>query len=73
VIDTKVVNIDDVRCPAAMEPLTFVLELGPDGLQAAAATFDRARDGTMLAALLPAVRAADAGNTWAWLRANPWH
>jgi hypothetical protein len=63
-----------VRYPAAMEPLAFVLDLGPDGLRAAAATFDRTKDGQMLAALLPAaVRAADANNTLAWLRANPWH
>jgi hypothetical protein len=63
-----------VRYPAVVEPSAFVLERGPDGLRAAAATFDRARDGPMLAALLPeAVRAAEANNTLAWRRANPWH
>jgi len=63
-----------VRYPAAVEPSAFVLDIGPDGLQAAAATFDRARDGQMLATLLPeAVRAADANNALAWRRANPWH
>jgi hypothetical protein len=63
-----------VRYPATVAPSAFVLDLGPEGLQASAATFDRARDGPMLAALLPeAVRAADANNALAWRRANPWH
>jgi hypothetical protein len=63
-----------VRYPATVEPLAFVLDIGPEGLQATAATFDRARDGPMLAALVPeAVRVTDANNRLGWLRANPWH
>jgi hypothetical protein len=63
-----------VRYPAAAQPSAFVLEIGPDGLLATAATFDRARDGQILAALLPeAVRVTAANNTLGWLRANPWH
>jgi hypothetical protein len=63
-----------VRYPATVEPLAFVLDIGPEGLQATAATFDRARDGQMLAALVPeAVRVTDANNRLGWLRANPWH
>ncbi len=63
-----------VRYPAEAQPLAFVLDIGPDGLQARAATFDRARDGQMLAALVPeAVRMTAANNWMGWLRANPWH
>ena len=63
-----------VRYPAAAQPSAFVLDIGPDGLLATAATFDRARDGQILAALLPeAVRVTAANNTLGWLRANPWH
>jgi hypothetical protein len=63
-----------VAYPAGAEPLAFVLDIGPDGLHATAATFDRAKDGQMLAALVPeAVRATAANNTSGWLRANPWH
>ena len=63
-----------VRYPAAAEPLAFVLDIGPDGLQATAATFDRAKDGQILAALVPeAVRVTAANNRLGWLRANPWH
>ena len=39
--------------PAAVEPLAFVLDIGPEGLHGAATTFDRAKDLQMLAALLP--------------------
>src|SRR5450631_13790 len=42
-----------VRYPLASDPLTFVLDIGPDGLRASAATFDRAKDGQILAALVP--------------------
>lgn len=63
-----------VRYPAAVEPLAFTLDIGPEGVQATAATFDRAKDGQILAALLPeAVRTTDANNTLMWLRANPSH
>jgi hypothetical protein len=63
-----------VRYPPAAQPSAFVLDIGPDGLLATAATFDRARDGQILAALLPeAVRVTAANNTLGWLRANPWH
>ena len=63
-----------VRYPLAAAPLAFVLDIGPDGLQASAATFDRAKDGQILAALVPeAVRATAANNRLGWLRANPWH
>ncbi len=63
-----------VPYPAVPEPSAFVLDIGPDGLQASAATFDRARDGAMLAALVPeAVRITAANNWFGWIRANPWH
>lgn len=63
-----------VRYPVAAEPLAFVLDFGPDGLQAAAATFDRAKHGQIPAALLPeAVRVTAANNRVGWLRANPWN
>ena len=63
-----------VPYPAMPEPSAFVLDIGPDGLQASAATFDRARDGAMLAALVPeAVRITAANNWFGWIRANPWH
>jgi hypothetical protein len=63
-----------VRYPTVAEPLAFVLDIGPDGLQAIAATFDRPRDGQILAALVPqAVRVTAANNRLGWLRANPWH
>ena len=63
-----------VAYPAAAEPLAFVLDIGPDGLHATAATFDRAKVGPMLAALVPeAVRVTAANNESGWLRANPWH
>ena len=63
-----------VRYPAVAEPLAFVLDIGPDGLKATAATFDRARDAQILAALVPeAVRMTATNNRFAWLRANPWH
>ena len=62
-----------VRYPTA-EPLAFVLDIDPDGMQATAATFDRVRDQQILAALVPeAVRVTAANNTLGWLRANPWH
>jgi hypothetical protein len=63
-----------VRYPATAEPSAFVLDIGPDGVRAAATTFDRAKDGAILAALVPeAVRLTAANNTMGWLRANPWH
>src|SRR5216117_2230995 len=63
-----------VRYPAAAEPLAFVLDIGPDGLQATAATFDRVRDAQILAALVPeAVRMTATNNRLGWLHANPWH
>jgi hypothetical protein len=63
-----------VPYPVAAEPSAFVLDVGPDGVQASAATFDRVRDGQMLAALVPeAVRLTAANNRAGWLRANPWH
>jgi hypothetical protein len=63
-----------VRYPVASDPLTFVLDIGPDGVRAAAATFDSAKDRQILAALLPeAVRATAANNRLGWLHANPEH
>ena len=63
-----------VRYPAAAAPLAFVLDIGPDGLHASAATHDRGRDTQILAALVPeAVRMTATNNRFAWLRANPWH
>jgi hypothetical protein len=63
-----------VRYPTAAMPSAFVLDIGPDGLQATAATFDRTRDEHILAALMPeVVRVTAANNTLGWLRANPWH
>jgi hypothetical protein len=63
-----------VRYPVTAEPLAFVLDVGPGGLRASAATFDKAKDGQILAALVPeAVRMTVASNRVWWLRANPWH
>ncbi|MEP6943384.1 MAG: hypothetical protein ABI981_10635 [Betaproteobacteria bacterium] len=63
-----------VRYPASADPHTFVLDIGPEGLRATAATFDRAKDAQTLAALVPeAVRATADNNRLAWLHANPWH
>jgi hypothetical protein len=63
-----------VGYPVAVEPLAFVLNIGPDGVRATAATFDRVKDGQILAALVPeAVRVTAANNRLGWLRANPWH
>ena len=63
-----------MRYPAGVEPLAFTLDFDSGDVRATAATFDRAKDGQILAALLPeAVRATDANNTLAWMRANPWH
>jgi len=63
-----------VPYPAAQEPVAFVLDIGADGLQAAAATFDRAKDGRVVAALVPeAVRVTAANNALGWARANPQH
>ncbi len=63
-----------VRYPAVAEPSAFVLDISPDGLHATAATFDRVRDGQILAALVPeAVRMTATNNRFAWLHANPWH
>ena len=63
-----------VPYPAAVEPLAFVLNIGPDGVRATAAKFDPVRDGQILAALVPeAVRITAANNELGWVRANPWH
>ena len=63
-----------VPYPAVAEPLAFVLDIGPDGLKATAATFDWIRDAQILAALVPeAVRMTATNNRFGWLRANPWH
>jgi hypothetical protein len=63
-----------VRYPPSSDPLAFVLDVGPAGVQASAATFSRARDGQTLAALLPeAVRATAVNNRLGWLHANPQH
>jgi hypothetical protein len=63
-----------VKYPTTAQPLAFVLDIGPEGLQAAAATFDPTRDQQMLAALMPEVaRVTAANNTLGWLRANPWN
>jgi hypothetical protein len=63
-----------VKYPATARPFAFVLDIGPEGLQATAATFDRAHDGQMLAALMPEVaRVTAANNELGWLRANPWN
>jgi hypothetical protein len=61
-----------VAYPAAAEPRAFVLDIGPDDLHATAATFDRAKDEQMLAALVPeAVQLTAANNRLGWLHANP--
>ena len=63
-----------VQYPLASDPLTFVLDIGPDGLRATATTFDRAKDEKILAALVPeAVRATAANNRLGWAHANPEH
>jgi len=63
-----------VRYPEQAAPLAFVLDIDPDGLRATAAKFEPAKDGPMLAALVPeAVRVTVANNMLGWLRANPWH
>jgi hypothetical protein len=63
-----------VRYPATAAPLAFVLDIGPDGVRATAATCDRAKVGPMFAELMPeAVRVTAANNWFGWLRANPWH
>jgi hypothetical protein len=63
-----------VRYPATVEPLAFVLNIAPDGLHATAKTFDRVKDGQILAALVPeAVRITAANNRLGWVRANPQH
>jgi hypothetical protein len=63
-----------VPYPAGVEPLAFVLDLGPDGLRATAATFDGVKDAQILAALVPeAVRMTATNNRLGWLHANPWH
>ena len=50
-----------------------MLDIGPDGVQATSATFDRVKDGQILAELLPeAVRMTATNNRFGWLRANPW-
>ena len=60
--------------PTVAEPSAFVLDIGPDRLRATAATFDRVRDGQILAALVPeAVRMTATNNRLGWLHANPWH
>jgi hypothetical protein len=63
-----------VRYPSASDPLAFVLDIGPDGLRATAATFDRAKDEQILAALVTeAVQATAVNNRLGWLHANPVH
>ena len=62
-----------VRYPLPAEPLAFVLNIGPDGVHASAATSDRAKEERVLAALMPeAFRATAWNNDFEWLRANPW-
>lgn len=62
-----------VPYPSASDPRAFVLDIGPDRLRATAATFDRTRDGQILAVLVPeAVQATAVNNRLGWLRANPW-
>lgn len=62
------------RYPTGIAPLAFTLDIGPSSVQATAATFDRAKDAQVLAALLPeAVRTTQANNTRAWFQANPSH
>jgi len=63
-----------VRYPLASDPRAFVLDIGPDGLRASAERFYRAKDGQIIAALVPeAVQATAVNNRLAWLHANPWH
>lgn len=63
-----------VPYPRELPPLAFVLEVDPDNLRAAATSFDRARDATALAAILPvAIRETASNNAFEWLRANPWN
>jgi hypothetical protein len=63
-----------VGYPPAVKPLAFVLNIGPDGLQATAERFDPVDDAQILAALVPeAVRVTAANNWLGWQRANPWH
>ena len=63
-----------VRYLATVEPLAFVLNIGTDGLHATAKTFDRVKDGQILAALVAeAVRVTAANNRLGWVRANPQH
>jgi hypothetical protein len=57
-----------------VEPWAFVLDIGPDGLQATAATFDPDKAGQIFAALVPeVVRMTEANNALGYLRANPWN
>jgi hypothetical protein len=63
-----------VQYPVASDPLAFVLDIGPDGVRATAATFDPVKDRQIVAALVPeAVRATAENNRLGWLHANPEH
>lgn len=61
-----------VRYPTGVEPLAFVLDIEPDTVRAAAASYNRATDEQILAALVPtAVRVTAGNNDIGWWRANP--
>ena len=60
-----------IKYPAGVPPLSFELDIDPDGLHAFAGTFDRARDAPVLDLLLPeAIRAAESNNAAMWVRNN---
>jgi len=52
----------EVEYPAAVEPVAFVLNIGPDGFHATAATFDRVKNGPILDAPVPEVVGVTAAN-----------
>lgn len=61
-----------VRYPAGVQPMAFVLDIGPESLKATSTTFDEAQYGPVLSALLPqAVRETASSNRFEWARANP--
>jgi len=68
---------DWLRCrirwvPEGIAPSAFVPDVGPDGVQASAATFNGERDGQILAALVPdALRVAAANNRMGWGSRQP--
>jgi hypothetical protein len=61
-----------IRYPAGIQPMAFVVDIGPKGVRVRSESLDQAQFSALFAAFAPeAIRVTTANNSFMWYRANP--